>query len=70
MYCLLTFKHRGQIKTWAVDAHPQRDNLETLKAHLGRWIPDSEFLQYRMGEFGVNLPIRTDAMKEDYNASL
>lgn len=50
MYCVISYHLNGEMKTWPVDAHPTKDNEETLTAHLKRWLPDAEFISYTMDE--------------------
>ncbi len=35
----------SQEKQWGIGAHPGKDTLETLRAHLAQWIPDAVFIR-------------------------
>lgn len=34
----------GKVKDWFLGAHPEKDNEETLKAHLHKHLPAAEFI--------------------------
>lgn len=42
--CIRYRNGSGRVKDWFVWAHPERDNEETLRAHLHRYLPAAEFI--------------------------
>ena len=50
MYCKIIYFLNGEKKEWPIDAYPKRDNDETLKVHLKKWIPEAKYLGHQMGE--------------------
>jgi len=46
--CRIFYRLNGVEKVWPIDAHPILDNEETLRAHLKRWLPQAEFIRYKM----------------------
>jgi len=50
MYCKIFYLLNGERKEWPIDAHPEKDNDETLKTHLNKWVPEAAYLGHQMGE--------------------
>lgn len=45
-YCEIEYTHEGKVKTWPIDAHPTRDNAQTLQAHLDKYLIGAVLISY------------------------
>jgi len=41
---IIRYRLHGVEQEWCVGAHPMKDNADTLRAHLQKWMPEAEFI--------------------------
>jgi hypothetical protein len=56
---IIYYRLEGLLHHWVVSCDGARETIESLKSHLQKWIPGSEFVEARIET--LSLPLRGDA---------
>lgn len=50
--CYIYYELDGETRRWGIGAHPEKDNEDSIREHLARWIPDAVYVRHVWGDIG------------------